>query len=68
LITGITKEAQYSQTLASIEKLIAKATDNRGFSSLAAPDKKELGNFSLLAEQYEDNILKILPLPIINFD
>ncbi|GAC1300885.1 MAG: hypothetical protein NVSMB24_02550 [Mucilaginibacter sp.] len=64
MIDKIRNEAQYNQVMGLIEKFIAKATDSGGFSFLSAQEKDELSSLSLLAEQYEDNILKIMPLPV----
>jgi len=48
--------------VASIEQFLTKATDSGGFSFLSEPEKEELSHLSPLAEQYEDNVLKIMPL------
>lgn len=64
MIDKIRNEAQYNQVMALIEKFIQKATDNGGFNFLSEAEKEELGYLSLLAEQYEDNVLKIMPLPV----
>ncbi|HWZ36155.1 MAG TPA: helix-turn-helix domain-containing protein [Mucilaginibacter sp.] len=64
MIDKIRNEAQYNQIMALIETFITKATANGGFSYLSAPEKDELSSLSLLAEQYEDNVLKIMPLPV----
>jgi HTH-type transcriptional regulator/antitoxin HigA len=64
MIDKIRNEAQYNQVMALIEKFIAKATDSGGFNFLSVPEKEELSSLSLLAEQYEDNVLKIMPLPV----
>ncbi len=64
MIDKIRNEAQYNQVMALIEKFIAKATDNGGFSFLSDTEKEELGDLSLLVEQYEDDVLKLMPLPI----
>ena len=47
-----------------IIKHIKKATKGGGFHSLSQTDAHELSSISLLAEQYEDNVSKIMPLPI----
>ena len=47
-----------------IEKFIEKATAGGGFNSLSALESEELSSLSLLAEQYEDDVLKIMPLPV----
>jgi HTH-type transcriptional regulator/antitoxin HigA len=64
MIDKIRNEAQYNQIMALIEKFIEKATDNGGFNFLIESEKEELSHLSLLAEQYEDNVLKIMPLPV----
>ena len=64
MIDKIRNEAQYSQVMALIEKFIAKATESGGFNFLTDEEKEELNSFGLLAEQYEDNVLKIMPLPV----
>jgi len=64
MIDKIRNEAQYEQVMALIEKFIAKATENGGFNALSAIEAEELSQLSLLAEQYEDNVLKIMPLPV----
>jgi HTH-type transcriptional regulator/antitoxin HigA len=43
---------------------ITKATQLGGFSGLSDDDKDELSHLSSLAEQYEDEVLKIMPLPV----
>lgn len=64
MIDKIRNEAQYNQVMALIEKFIAKATDRGGFNFLSDTEKEELGALSLLAEQYEDDVLKLMPLPV----
>lgn len=64
MIDKIRNEAQYNQVMALIEKFIAKATDSGGFNFLSSTEKDELGALSLLAEQYEDDVLKLMPLPV----
>ena len=64
MIDKIRNEAQYSQVMVLIEKFIAKATDSGSFSFLSDQEKEELSSLSLLAEEYEDNVLQIMPLPI----
>jgi HTH-type transcriptional regulator/antitoxin HigA len=61
MIDKVRNEAHYNQVMALIEKLIGKATNNGGFNFLSEPEKEELSHLSLLAEQYEDNILNIMP-------
>ena len=64
MIDKIRNETQYNQVMALIEQFIQKATDAGGFAALTATESDELAQLSLLAEQYEDNVLKIMPLPI----
>ncbi|HEY8780741.1 MAG TPA: helix-turn-helix domain-containing protein [Mucilaginibacter sp.] len=64
MIDKIRNEAQYNQVMALIEKFIEKATNGGGFNSLSVQEQEELSSLSLLIEQYEDNILKIMPLPV----
>jgi len=64
MIDKIRSESQYEQVMELIEKFIKKATDKGGFNNLPDADQEELAQLSLLAEQYEDDILKIMPLPI----
>jgi HTH-type transcriptional regulator/antitoxin HigA len=64
MIDKIRSEAQYNQVMVLIEKFIEKATENGGFSFLSGPEKEELSHLSLLVEQYEDNVLKIMPLQV----
>lgn len=64
MIDKIRNEAQYNQIMALIEKFIEKATGKGGFNFLSEPEKDELRHLSLLAEQYEDNVLKIMPVEV----
>ena len=64
MIDKIRNETQYNQVMALIEKFIQKATDEGGFSALTTVEAEELDKLSILAEQYEDNVLKIMPLMV----
>jgi len=64
MIDKIRNEAQYQQIMGLIEKYIEKAAEQGGFHALQKAETKELERLSLLAEQYEDNVLKIMPLPV----
>ena len=67
MIDKIRNEAQYNRVMGLIEMFIGKATDSGGFNVLSEAEKEELNHLSLLAEQYEDDVLKIMPLhPTIN--
>jgi len=63
MIDKIRTAAQYNQIMLLIEAFIKKATDEGGFSALSSSESDELSQLSLLAEQYEDKTLKIMPLP-----
>ncbi|MDO3642514.1 type II toxin-antitoxin system HigA family antitoxin [Mucilaginibacter sp. L3T2-6] len=64
MIGKIRNEAQYNQVLSLIEKIIANATDKGGFNYLPEDEKEELAQLSIIAEKYEDEVLKIMPLPL----
>ncbi len=64
MIDKIRNEVQYNQVMALIEKFIIQATEGGGFNSLSESNTEELSKLSLLAEQYEDTVLKIMPLPV----
>lgn len=64
MINKIRNQAQYTQVTALIESFIEKATKGGGFHSLSKKEADELESLSLLAEQYEDNVLKLMPLPL----
>lgn len=64
MIDKIRTESQYNQVMALIEIFIKKATEGGGFNSLSKSEADELSHISHLAEQYEDNILKIMPIPV----
>jgi HTH-type transcriptional regulator/antitoxin HigA len=55
---------QYNQVTKLIDLLLAKATDGGGFSSLTKKESKELETLSRLVAAYEENVLKLWPLPI----
>ena len=61
MINKIRDEKQYNQVIAVIETFIKKATDGGGFHSLTKEEADELEQLSLLTEQYEDNVLKLMP-------
>lgn len=47
-----------------IESYLSKATKGGGFGSLNKKETDELQKLSLLAEKYEDEVLRIMPLPV----
>ncbi|MCZ2223739.1 MAG: helix-turn-helix domain-containing protein [Chitinophagales bacterium] len=64
MIDKIRTKRQYEQVLELIEGFIKKANEKGGFKNLSKKENDELKKLSLLAEEYEDNILKIMPLPV----
>lgn len=62
MITKIRTEKQYNQIMKLIEDYLQKATNLGGFHALNQAETEELKKLSLLAEDYEDNVLKIMPL------
>jgi HTH-type transcriptional regulator / antitoxin HigA len=64
MIHKIRNEAQYKQVMALIEKFIKKATESGGFNYLSGPEKEELSHLNKIAGEYEDDALKIMPLPL----
>lgn len=64
MIDKIRNDKQYKQVMLLIERYIQKATEGGGFHTLDAVEADELERLSLLAEKYEDNVLKIMPLPL----
>nr|MCS3812914.1 HTH-type transcriptional regulator/antitoxin HigA [Mucilaginibacter sp. X4EP1] len=64
MIDKIRNEEQYNQVMVLIEKFIAKATEGGSFSMLSVSEAEELAHLSVLAEQYEDTVLKVMPLPV----
>ncbi len=64
MIDKIRNKVQYDQVLELIEKFIKKATDGGGFHSLHKKEDAELHQLSLLAADYEKNVLQLWPLPV----
>lgn len=64
MINKIKTEAQYHQIMQLIETFIRKATDGGGFHTLSEVESGELEKLSVLAEQFEDQVLKIMPIPV----
>jgi len=64
MIDKIRTKKQYDQLMKLIEGLLQKATENGGFSNLSKADADELHKLTLLAAAYEDDVLKIMPLPV----
>ena len=64
MLDKIRNEKQYAQVMVLIENFIQKATDGGGFSTLSETEANELQRLTRLAKAYEDNNLKIMPLPV----
>ncbi|MCX6205896.1 MAG: helix-turn-helix domain-containing protein [Bacteroidetes bacterium] len=64
MIDKIRNKKQYDQVQQMIENFIKKATDGGGFHSLNKRDDAELNQLSLLASDYEKNVLHLWPLPV----
>ena len=64
MLDKIRNEKQYAQVMVLIENFIQKATDGGSFSTLSETKAIELQRLTRLAEAYEDNNLKIMPLPV----
>lgn len=64
MIDKIRNKKQYDQVQQMIENFIKKATDGGGFHSLNKRDDAELNQLSLLASDYEKNVLQLWPLPV----
>lgn len=61
MIDRIRNEKQYNQIMQLIENYLQRATEGGGFHTLSKKDAGELGHLSLLAEKYEDEVLKLMP-------
>ena len=64
MIDKIRNESQYQGVMELIETYIEKATRGSGFHTLKKKEAEELETLTRLAEKYEDNALKIMPLPV----
>jgi HTH-type transcriptional regulator/antitoxin HigA len=64
MIDKIRTDIQYKQVMALIETFLGKATQQGGFHTLRKKDADELQRLSILAQAYEDDVLKIMPLPV----
>lgn len=62
MLTKIRNEREYKAAMKTIESLLNKATEAGGFHKLQAEEATMLGNLSKLAEAYEDNTLKLMPI------
>jgi len=64
MIDKIRTAKQFDQVMGLIEAYLEKATAGGGFGSLSKKEAGELERLSLLAEAYEDTVIKIMPLPV----
>lgn len=64
MIDKIRNQTQYEQVMQLIEGYLQKATKAGGFQGLSASESEQLKGLSLLAQQYEDEALRIMPLPV----
>ncbi len=64
MIYRVENKTTFNGAMALIEKYINKATEAGGFNALGVVDADGLTRLSQLAEQHEDNVLKIMPLPV----
>ena len=62
MLTKISNEWEYKAAMKTIESLLNKATEAGGFHKLPAEEATMLDNLSKLAEAYEDNTLKLIPI------
>ena len=64
MITKIRNDNEYKQVMYLIVAFIHKATKHGGFHTLTKKENHELKQLSVLAESYEDKVIKIMPLPV----
>jgi antitoxin component HigA of HigAB toxin-antitoxin module len=62
MLSRIHNEKEYKLVTLSIEGLLEKATRSGGFHKLGHSDITMLEKLSQLAEQYEDHVLRIMPI------
>lgn len=62
MLTKIRTEKEYKAVMKTIESLLEKATAIGGFHELAKEEAMMLSTLSELAEEYEDNTLKLMPI------
>lgn len=64
MISKIRNKNQYEQVMLLIEGYLNKATIGGGFHTLSQQETDELEKLSLLAERYEDETMKLMPVPV----
>lgn len=62
MIRKIRSEKEYTLVMKSIEALLDKANRMGGFHRLPTADTALLEKLSTLAEGYEDNVMRIMPI------
>jgi HTH-type transcriptional regulator / antitoxin HigA len=62
MLSRIKTEREYNAVMKTIESLLDKATKAGGFHKLSNEDAKMLADLSPLAEAYEDDTLKLMPI------
>lgn len=62
MITRIRTEKDYQAVMRTVEGLLETATKKGGFHKLNKTESSMLERLSKMAEDYEDNTLKIMPL------
>lgn len=62
MLTKIRNEREYKAAMRTVESLLTKATEAGGFHKLQAEEATMLANLSKLAQAYEDNVLKLMPI------
>ena len=64
MIDSIQNQKQFERDMNRIENYLLKAASNGGFKALNGHELAELQQLSVLAEQYEDTILNIMPIEV----
>ena len=62
MLTRIRNKKQYDVVMQTIEGLLEKATQKGGFHQISKEEGNLLASLSKLAESYEDNVMKLMPV------
>jgi HTH-type transcriptional regulator / antitoxin HigA len=62
MLAKIGNELEYKLAMKTIDSFLNKATTAGGFHHLTTEEKTMQGDLSKLAETYEDNSLKLMPV------
>jgi len=62
MLSRIRTEKEYQAVMKTVESLLEKAITKGGFHELEKDETKMLSELSHLAENYEDNVLKLMPI------